>query len=475
MKILFLRPNSGIPAAPPPIGLMYLAGYLRKARPGRDEMHFLDGRSELTPESEVAETIERIKPDLVGITSFTMEGKVAHRYAELAKLHSPGCTVIIGGPYGTSDAAKALGDSHVDFAAQGEGELTLTRLIHRLEKPGADSADLEMRNGWPHGLAYRQDGAIISGTFPDLIQNLDEIPYPAWDLIDLEKYFVTGKIRRATNPVQARKRGVAIFSTRGCPYRCTYCHNVFGKKLRKRSVENVLGEIRWLVEKFRIEDIEFIDDVFNLDRERAKAICDGIIQAGWKLYLAFPNGLRADQMDEELVDKMRQAGAYRINYAVESGSPRIQKLIRKNLNLEKTRQIIDYTAKKGISTGGFFMLGFRDETEQEAWKTINFALKTRLHTASFFILTPFPNTPMYDEALAAGYDMDALYSDYGAVSANLSRMSNSELERLRKIAFRKFYFNPRRIWSIIRTTPAKWWLLESFVRTVRISFLGKEY
>ncbi len=473
MKILFLRPNSGILVAPPPIGLMYLAGYLRQYRPGKDEMHFLDGRSDLTPESGVIETLERIRPDLVGITSFTMEGPTAHRYAELAKKHAPDCSVVIGGPYGTSDAATALEDPHVDFTAQGEGERTLFNLLEYLDK-GADSLDGSPKR-LPKGLAFRRNGDIVTGAFPELIENLDEIPYPAWDLIDLEKYFVAGKVRRATNPIKAKKRGISLFSTRGCPYRCTYCHNIFGKKLRKRSVENVLGEIRWLVERFQVEDIEFLDDVFNLDRDRAKAICDGIIRAGWHLHLAFPNGLRADQMDKELVDKMRQAGTYRINYAVESGSPRIQKMIKKNLNLERARQIIDYTAGQGISTGGFFMIGFRDETEEEAWRTINFALKSKLHTASFFILTPFPNTAMYEEALAAGYDMEALYSDYGAVSANLSKMSNAQLERLRKKAFQKFYLSPRRIGSIIRDTPNKWGLIESFLRTLRISFLGREF
>lgn len=467
MKILFLRPNSGIPVAPPPIGLMYLAGYLRKVRPGQDDIRVLDGRSELCPDEEVIETIREFDPDLVGITSFSMEKQAAHRYAALAKQHTPDCVTVIGGPYGTSDAAQALEDHHVDFAARGEGEMTIASIVDLLEK-GQNPTELS-------GLGYRRNGAVVEGTFPELIADVDSIPYPAWDMIDLEKYFVFGKIRRLTNPIQTRPRGMSIFSTRGCPYQCTYCHNVFGKKLRKRSVDNVLGEIRWLVEQFGIQEIEFIDDVFNLDCTRAKQICDGIIEADWDLALSFPNGLRADQMDEELVDKMKRAGAYRINYAIESGTPRIQKMIKKNLNLKRAREIVDYTAQKGISTGGFFMLGFRDETEEEAWNTINFALDSRLHTASFFILTPFPNTPMYDEALALGYDMNAIYSDYGAISANLSQMSNRKLEQLRRAAFRKFYFNPQRIWSVFRTTPNKWVLFQNFLRTARISFLGREF
>jgi radical SAM superfamily enzyme YgiQ (UPF0313 family) len=467
MKILLTRPNSGIPVAPPPIGLMYLVGYLRKVRPDRDKIAILDGRSELPSENQVAETIRSFQPDIMGITAFTMEGETAHRYARIAKEYSPDCTTVIGGPYGTSDSATALEDIHVDFTVRGEGEVTLSKLVECLEGGGSPE---ELK-----GLGYRSNGVPVAGLFPDLVDDIDQIPYPAWDSIDLESYFKFGKLRRLTNPIQSRARGISIFSTRGCPYQCTYCHNVFGKKLRKRSVENVLGEIRWLVEDFGVDEIEFIDDVFNLDRERAKAISDGIVQAGWDLRFSFPNGLRADQMDEELVDKMKAAGAYRINYAVESGTPRIQKMIKKNLKLERAREIIDYTANKGISTGGFFMLGFRDETEEEAWNTINFALKSRLHTASFFILTPFPNTPMYEEALALGHDMQATYSDYGAVSANLSRISTKRLEQLRAIAFRRFYFNLRRILSIFQTTPNKWVLLQNFLRTARITFLKKEF
>ncbi len=467
MKILLLRPNSGIPVAPAPIGLMYLVGYLRKVRPGQDEIRVHDGRSELTSDQKVGELIRDFQPDIVGITAFTMEAEAAHRYAALAKENTPDCVTIVGGPYGTSDSATALEDSNLDFTSRGEGELTLFNLIKSLEN-GSPIADLR-------GIGYRNNGAAIAGSFPELIDDLDDIPYPAWDAIDIEKYFVFGKIRRLTNPIQSRLRGVSIFSTRGCPYRCTYCHNVFGKKLRKRSVENVLGELRWLVDDFNVQEVEFIDDVFNLDRARAKAICDGIVDAGWDLKMSFPNGLRADQMDEELVDKMKAAGTYRINYAVESGSPRVQKMIKKNLNLKRAMEIINYTAEKGISVGGFFMLGFREETEKEAWKTINFALESKFHTASFFILTPFPNTPMYEEALELGYDMEAIYSDYGAISTNLSKVTNQRLETLRKRAFRMFYFNPRRIWSIFETTPNKWVLFKNFLRALRMSLTGKEF
>ncbi len=466
MKILLLRPNSVIPVASPPIGLMYLVGYLRKYRSNKDEVKIHDARGELTSDDGVGEIIREYQPDLVGVTSFTMEAKTAHKYIALAKQYVPDCITVLGGPYGTSESDIALKDQNIDYTIRGEGEQTLVNLLESLDN-GKEVAGVK-------GISYRKNGKIEIGEFPDLIQDLDDIPFPAWDTIDLERYFVRDGLRRLMNPIQVRLRGMSLFSTRGCPYRCTYCHNVFGKKLRKRSVENVLGEIKWLVEDFKVDEIEFIDDVWNCDRNWAKAICDGIVEAGWDLRMSFPNGLRADQMDEELVDKMKAAGAYRICYAVESATPRIQKMIKKNVNLERTMEIINYTADQGISTGGAFMLGFRDETEEEAWNTIKYAFATKLHTASFFILTPFPNTPMYDEALSMGYDMSAMYSDYSSVSANLSKIENKRLEQLRRIAYRRFFFNPRRALAIIRTTPSKRTLFRNFFRAVRIAITGKE-
>jgi radical SAM superfamily enzyme YgiQ (UPF0313 family) len=245
--------------------------------------------------------------------------------------------------------------------------------------------------------------------------------------------------------------------------------------MRKRSPENVIAELKWLKNSFGVEEIEFIDDVFNLDIERAKKIMDLMNQENLDLKLSFPNGLRADRMDEDLIIKMKQAGCYRINYAVESGSERIQKIIKKRLKLPRAKEVIDFTAEHKISVGGFFMLGFPSETEVEMKQTIDFALKSKCHTASFFILTPFPGTEMYQDAVEAGFDMQAIYSDYGQVSANISKVSSEKIAKMRKEAFRKFYFNPRRIWSIFKTTPNKMALLRNLFRTVKLSFIGKEY
>ena len=468
MKILLLRPHSQVPAAPPPIGLMYLAGYLRQHRT-QDQFEVFDARIKLAPPPEIEKILLRFQPDVVGITAFTMEAPEARSLAALVKKHFPRVPVVLGGPYPSSDPEGAGQVEDFDFLVLGEGEITFANLLNTLEN-GGDPAQIK-------GLLFRRNGGLIQTGPAQIAENPDDLPFPAWDLLDLEQYFhPSASKRRLTNPIQMRERGISVFTSRGCPYRCTYCHNIFGKKTRFRSPENVIAELKWLKSQFKVNEIEFIDDVFNLDLPRAKKIIDLMLAENLDLKFSFPNGLRADHMDEELILKMKAAGCYRINYAIESGSPRIQKIMRKNLKLPRAREIIDFTASQNISVGGFFMLGFPDETEEEMLMTIDFALKSKCHTASFFILTPFPGTEMYQEAIKVGVDMEAMYSDYGAVSKNLTRnVPSQKIKKLRTRAFRKFYFNPSRMWNILKTTPNKMALLRNFLRTTKLSFLGKEY
>jgi radical SAM superfamily enzyme YgiQ (UPF0313 family) len=215
-----------------------------------------------------------------------------------------------------------------------------------------------------------------------------------------------------------------------------------------------MQEIRYLKEEKGVEEIEIVDDVFNLDIPRAKALAHQIIEQKLNLYFSFPNGLRADHIPEELVDLLVEMGTYRIVYAIESGSPQIQREMRKNLNLDKARHTIENTATKGISVGGFFILGFLNETEEQARMTINFACSSKLSTASFFILTPFPKTEIYQQALQAGYNMqDTALTHYYALGNNISRIPDKRLQWLRNYAYRRFYLHPLRLWRFFRTTP----------------------
>jgi radical SAM superfamily enzyme YgiQ (UPF0313 family) len=377
-----------------------------------------------------------------------MEFKEAHAIAAIAKEIFPNVPLVVGGPYATSQPADVMKDGNIDIAVVGEGERSGLSVFNALQSK-QDLANIP-------GIHFRRNGQVIATAPAEYITDLDEIPFPAWDLLDLNKYFnYEGEKRSTMNQHQWKKRVVGIFTTRGCPYLCAYCHNLFGKKLRYRSVDNVIGEMRLLKEKFGIEEIEILDDIFNLDVERAKEIFRKIIAEKLRFKLSFPNGLRSDRMDEEFLDLLKAGGAYRLVFAIESGSPRIQKLIKKNVKLDIAQRNIDLAAKRNFSLGGFFMLGFPTETEEEAWQTIDFALKSKLVTATFFIMTPFPGTAIYDMARDMGFKMEAEYAHYQKLSYNVSNIPSERLWRMRKYAYRHFYLSPWRIWRYIRTTP--WW------------------
>lgn len=444
MKVLFVRPYQEIHMNMPPLGPLYLASCMRQI--GDHEAKIIDGRLlRLKPEG-ILDQAREFDPDVIGITSLTMEGPAAHQIAALCKQQWPDRPVLIGGPYTSSDPDRAASDSNIDFTFYGESEGSFTSWV-QAQTDGADITQIP-------GIAYRRNGEVVKTPHGGFIEDLDEIPFPAWDLIDFDLYFKKRfLVVHTMNPNPKRQRTLPMVTSRGCPYRCIYCHNIFGKKLRHRSVDNVIDELVLLKTRYNIGEIEIVDDIFNLDIKRAKAIFRAIIEKNLDMYFSYPNGLRSDSFDEELLDLMKQGGSYRLVFAIESGSQRMQKLMQKNLNLDKARLNIEMAAKKGFFMGGAFMLGFPDETEQEMWETINFACNSKLHTAQMFIMTPFPGTEVWERALKAGMPVDARFEDYYRVSVNLSHVPSERLEKLRSKAIAKFYLNPIRMGRFFTRVP----------------------
>ncbi len=445
MNILLIRPDSFIPSAAPPLGLLYLTSYIHEF--SSHTVTICDARFKGYTYDQLEEVIRQEAPDIIGITGFSVENEENHEVAKRSKSVLPDVPVVLGGPYVTADHPFALKDTNVDFGVLGEGERSFLNLINALDK---DEDYTQVR-----GLAFRNNGEITTSEPEDFIIDLDELPYPAWDAIELDKYFNYRKMgkRTSSNQHQMKKRVLPIQTTRGCPFRCNYCHNLFGKKLRKRSTENVIGELRLMKEKYGVEEVEVMDDTFNVDLDRGKEIFRRIIEEKFDFKYSFTNGLRADRLDDEILDLFKKAGVYRMVFAIESGTPRIQKAINKNVNLERAKKIIKMATDRKFSVGGFFMLGFLDETEEEVQNTIKFALDSTLHTATFSIMTPFPNTDIWHELKSKGYDISADYKYFSKVSLNISKVSGERLEQLRRTAIKKFYLNPRRVLSILRTTP----------------------
>jgi radical SAM superfamily enzyme YgiQ (UPF0313 family) len=329
---------------------------------------------------------------------------------------------------------------------RGEGEETFADLLAGLAAQRAD---------WDAclGISWRRGNEVVHNLDRPVPNDLDAMPFPAWDLVDHSKYH---KVPRG-GVIYAHKEFATMFSSRACPWRCTYCHNSYGKKFRERSAENVLAEMELLVRDYGVKEFVFMDDIFNLKPERAKAIAEGIIARDWKIRLTFPNGFRGDILDEELVVLLKQAGMYRCMVAVESASPRIQKVMKKRLKIDKVRDIVDFIAKQGVMVHGAFMLGFPSETAEEMEATIDWAASSSFHTAAFFRVIPFKGTELFEEVEQAGHALPTDWSAYEPYQSeiNLSEVPEEQILKLRKRAYRRFYLNPKRLYRIFKLIPNK--------------------
>ncbi len=443
-RILLIRPfqNRKAESLMAPLGLMYLASYLR--RRGDVDVRILDMTPSKINYDNLGEEIRNYQPRWLGISALTFESQGLHRVAAIAREAMPGMPVVAGGPHATAYTNQVMQDTNIDFAVLGEGEWT------------ADDLQEAIRTGGPvdsiEGLAWRQNGSIRVNPRGHHVEDLDALPFPAWDLVDIPGYRGFARMSRS-----GMRNYMVLFTSRACPYQCIYCHKIFGKLFRARSPENVLAEIRALYDAYGVREFEIVDDIFNCDLDRAKRIFDLIVESGMKIRFALPNGIRGDHADEEFFAKARRAGAVYMSFAVETASLRLQKMIRKNIQLEKIEQNIRLARRQGIFCQGLFMLGFPSETREELQRTIDFAVRSPLHAAHFFIVNPYEGTDLAELARKAGKPVFSDFNNNYLTSgfANLTDLTDREVNRIRRRGLLRFWLKPSRVWAILRDYPLK--------------------
>lgn len=455
----------------PPLGILYLAGALRKSTEPVPELRVIDYALDGFNAGRFGQAVREFDPDLVGLSGLTLEADLIGLTARLAREGRSDRLVVAGGPHASAAPGDIIADGRLDAAAIGEGELTLPELV-RCWRQGSDPATVP-------GLALPgEDGPRFTAPREPLA-DLDDLPEPAWDLIAIDDYSAR-PILTMSQSLQQRPYA-PIMTSRGCPYGCVYCHKYFGRKVRTRSPEHVVAEMEWLHRTHGVREFHIIDDCFNFDIKRAKTICGTIAERLPGISLVFPNGIRGDRLDSELLHELRRAGTYKIYFAVESGSPRVQRYINKGMDLEAIERNIAEADRLGITSGGFFMLGFPTETVEEMEETIRFAVRSRLDAANFFKVIPYPGTElsrMWTEEFGpwegAGQDWDHFgnrgsYGNYHFATRSLP----APVERLRQVdrmvlrGYRRFYRNPARLFRYLRRHPNKLLALDNLVSVGR--------
>src|SRR5664280_1188600 len=330
MKVLLINPpqtfypGSEQPAGNLPIGLMYIVAVLANAGV---KVEILDAfiaaafqkNGETTtvgmPFEQIKQEIQNRKPDIVGISGpFTCQIENSIKVSRLTKEVNPKILTVMGGPHVTLVPKEFLEEAKdVDIAVTGEGEYAMLEVAQAFEGKKQLSDVL--------GIAYRRNGAVVVNPSRPLIENLDVLPYPAYDLVDMEQYLNPKKIGYRS----FQDRAISMITSRGCPFNCCFCavHLHMGQTFRAHSAEYVLNHIQYVVEKFKVKNIFFEDDNLTLNIKRFEAICDGIIERKIKIGWETPNGVRADCLNLELLKKMKQSGCKSVFVGVESGDQQI--------------------------------------------------------------------------------------------------------------------------------------------------------
>jgi anaerobic magnesium-protoporphyrin IX monomethyl ester cyclase len=419
-----------------PLGLLYLASALKNAFGDQVQLRIETFDVRHHRNEQVALWINDFCPDIVGFRSLTMGKNALHTLARIAKIEYQVPLVVAGGPHATDSPLEVMSNEAFDAAAIGEGENTIVDIVTAYMH-GESLSDIK-------GLAARTDQGIRLNPQQTPVPDLDQLPPPDHSVIDfkrINKGHVDFSFRY--NVPHAN-----LFTSRGCPYECIYCHHVFGKRFRFHSPQRMFEEVKLLYEREGIRTFQIIDDIFNMQPKRALQFFDLIARSNMAVTFSFPNGVRGDIIDQEMVDAMWAGGVRYIAFAVETGSPRLQKLIKKHLHLDKIRNAISLSTARGIVTRGFFMFGFPTETEDEVSMTIDFATSSDLVLALFFTVLYFPGTPLYTLARSL-VDIDrldlGLEDDYVRTREGPYDFSKDKLEELKLRAIRSFFFSDKRL------------------------------
>lgn len=410
----------------PPLGLLYLAAAIEK----NHEVRIVDGSTEHVTEKTILQIMKEWQPQVVGITSHTPTFYRAIHICKIAKELNPEIKTVIGGPHATACPDDTIRSEYVDVAVVGEGEKILINLLAAFQ-------DKKVLDG-VKGIYYKKGTSIISNGPEERIINLDSLPLPARHLINLKDY-------RPSVMHYKKLPAFSVMCGRGCPFGCTFCScaKVFKRKVTVRSKESVFDEIKYLITNYGAREIMFWDDTFAINKNWVLGLCELLktLNITWSCWM------RVDQVSEDMLKKMSESGCWHISYGVESGNQKVLDTIKKGFTLQQVRDAFRWTHNTGMEARGTFILGLPSETWDTMMDTINLAIEIKSDYAQFQLLTPFPGTELWDVVNEFGETPIKDLSKYTIWFPVFvpKGLTQEELMKALKLAYRKFYFRPNYI------------------------------
>ncbi|MFH0863184.1 MAG: radical SAM protein [Candidatus Altiarchaeota archaeon] len=381
-RVLFVVPPSkgdyGRPGYPH-IGISYLVASLREDGVESDAVDMRLG----TGIGSVIARAKKFKPDIVGVTTYTLEYLRSYEVINALK-EALDLPLVAGGPHVSVMGDDLMAKTGADYAVVAEGENTILSLCREEPPDGIEN------------LIWRGKEGIVRNKKAQPIRDLDALPYPAYDVFDLDAY---------------DNKQIPIVSSRGCPYQCVYCsiRLTMSCTWRPRSPENVVGEIRkWYDRGYR--DFQFTDDNFTLDMERAGKICDMIIDERLDIKWDLRNGVRVDRVDKPLLKKMKDAGCFFVAFGIESGNQKVLDAMKKGITLEQVTKAVHAAKSVRLRASGFFIIGTPEETYETAMDSVKFAKGLPLDETRFYNAMPYPGTEFYEWVAKNGTFLEPMES-----------------------------------------------------------------
>jgi len=408
-KVLLVNPPNTMPIDSvrrigEPLGLLYLGAALKKERyrvtvfdmacEGYNNCNVKDGYVTYGSSSDdLKKAVEESEPDIVGVSCmFTAREKDTFTTCLALREMDKEFPVVLGGLHPSLFPERFINGGYADYVVMGEGEFRFVKLLQRINENRTPDFD---------GVAYRVGNSYEINPMMTRIDDLDSVSIPDRDLIDMEKYI---RIGTPYAPFSYKQRVAQILTTRGCPNKCNFCAtvNYWGRKIRARSVDNIIDEMEILKEKYNIEEVQFVDDNMTFNKKFAEELFVKMSKFNFKW--CTPHGLMFNTLDDNLIKLMAKSGAYQLTFAIESASERVLKeIIHKAVNLKIVKEIVEEAHAFDISVHGMFVTGFPGETKKEIMDTLDFPFWAGFDSVSYFVVQPLPGTELYRQCKEKGY------------------------------------------------------------------------